>query len=376
MKICKKCAAQNMPDAMFCAECGTKFSSSNKMLGVIAAFAVVVITGGFFLVNYLINSEKEYTAPENVLQTIKATGILRVAVESEAPPFNYINEKTGEPEGFEYELISLVAKEMGLNRVELVWSGDFDKIPRMISKEKNKADIFMGGYIANSNFTHVAWSNSYYEENGYCLIVPDGSAIKSLSDLTGKRIGIYNEDAAEEFVKENVRSPQSVHRFEDEDDDGLWMMNHLLEPLAKKKKRKLVDAIIYDYVFAKEEIKPSKGELKIVAFNLNQLPYQIGLPKNNYELLKAINGALEKVMSSPNYSKLIKKYLDFDASNVSLPSLGTNIKKHTVVAGETLGSIAQLELGNSNRWREIWEANKTRIPNPNLLHINDQLIIP
>ncbi|MDR2971551.1 MAG: transporter substrate-binding domain-containing protein [Bacteroidales bacterium] len=375
MKKCKKCGTQNLTEALFCAECGVKLNSGKKsMLWIV--IATVIIVAGAGIAGYFYFGEKVYTAPENVLQSIKTYGALRVAVETEAPPFNYLSEETGNWEGFEYELISLVAKEMGINKVEPVWSKDFDQIPYLISKEKNKADIFMGGFIANSNYTHVVWSNSYYEDNGYCLIVPDGSAIKSLRDLTGKKIGVYNEDAAEEFVKNNVRSPQSIHRFEDVDEDGLWTVNHLLEPLAKQKKLQLVDAIVYDYVFAKEEIKASDGQLKIVEFNLNQLPYQIGLPKNNYDLLKELNRALKVVMESPDYVEIVKKYLDFDPENVSLPSLDSDVKIHIVTFGETLGTIAQLELGNATRWKEIWDANKTRIPNPNLIHVGNELIIP
>jgi len=379
MKNCKQCKTQNRADAKFCEKCGAQLSSGKKGLitGVIVVLALLLIGGIYYVI-----SQSEKSGPvtgearENVLQEIREAGVLRVAVESEAPPFNYINEETGKPEGFEYELISQVAKKMGIDKVEMVWTSNYEEIPDMISKKRNKADIFMGGYVASPNIPNVVWSNSYYEDNGYCLIVPDGSAIKKLKDLTGKKIGIYNEDAAEEFVKENVNSPQAVYRFEDVDEDGTWMMTHLLEPLAKQKKRQVVDAIVYDYVFAKEEIKASEGQLKIVAFNLNQLPYQIGLPKNNYELQKEINIALKKVMDSPVYAQLVKKYLDFDPTSVSLPSLGRDVKKHVVVAGETLGTIAQTKLGSSLRWNEIWEANKMRIPNPNLIHVNDELIIP
>jgi len=245
---------------------------------------------------------------KNVLDDIRKTGVLRVAVESEAPPFNYINEETGETEGFEFELISLVAKEMGIDRVTPVWTDDYEAIPEMISKSQNLADIFMGGYVASDKIPNVVWSNPYYEGGGYCLIVPSESTISGLNDLTGKKIGIYNEDAAEEFVRANVSAPQAVNRFEDEDGDGAWMMKRLLDAPASER----VDAIIYDCVFAYVEITKSDGKLKIVASGLHRLPYQIGLPAKNDDLKKEIDAALKKVMDSPAYAQLVTKYLDFN----------------------------------------------------------------
>ena len=388
MKTCSKCGSKIPTDTKYCESCGTKQKNLSTKLVVVISAVTLLLAGCIGAILWpkqppVSDPEEDVevvdtllcTHPENVLQKIKKTGILRVSVESEALPFNYISKETGKPEGFEYELICNVAQEMGIDNVELVWTNNYDDIPNMICKERDQADIFMGGYIANPNIPHVSWSDSYYED-GYCLIVPIGSAITRLKDLKGKRIGVYNEDASEEFVQENVDYPQAIYRFEDEDEDGTWMMTHLLDHLAKRKKCQVVDAIIYDYVFAKEEIKASEGQLKIVAFNLNKLSYQIGLPKNNYELLKEVNRALGKVMDSPIYVQLVKKYLDFDASNVSLSPLDDNIRKHIVAAGETLGSIAQMELGDSNRWVEIWEINKMRIPNPHLIHPKNELIIP
>lgn len=320
-------------------------------------------------------AHEEITARENVLQSIKKEGVLRVAVESDAPPFNWIDEDTGETLGFEYDLIKMVAREMGIDNVALVWTTDYEGIPEMISKKQDKADIFMGGYIPSASIENVVWSDTYFD-GGYCLIVPDGSAIRRLRDLSGKKIGVYNDDEAEEFVLENVDSPLSVSRYDDSNENINWMMLHLIEPIAKKEKQELVDAIIYDYVFAKEEIKESNGRLKIVEFNLKTFPYKIGMPKNNYDLRSGINAALKKIMNGKAYVDLIKKYLDVDKTNVEMPELADNVKKHTVTQGETLSIIALKVLGDVERWNDIWNANKSRIPNPNLIHIGDILIIP
>jgi len=49
---------------------------------------------------------------------------------------------------------------------------------------------------------------------------------------------------------------------------------------------------------------------------------------------------------------------------------------YTVQAGDTLGKIAQEMYGDGSRWREIWEANKGDIPNPDLIQVGQELVIP
>jgi murein DD-endopeptidase MepM/ murein hydrolase activator NlpD len=49
---------------------------------------------------------------------------------------------------------------------------------------------------------------------------------------------------------------------------------------------------------------------------------------------------------------------------------------YTVKAGDTLGSIAREVYGDAGQWRRIWEANRDQIPDPNLIHPGQQLVIP
>ncbi len=48
---------------------------------------------------------------------------------------------------------------------------------------------------------------------------------------------------------------------------------------------------------------------------------------------------------------------------------------HIVQPGETLGRIAALRLGDARRWPEIFDINRDRIQNPNLIHVGQELRI-
>jgi nucleoid-associated protein YgaU len=49
---------------------------------------------------------------------------------------------------------------------------------------------------------------------------------------------------------------------------------------------------------------------------------------------------------------------------------------YTVVAGDTLSKIAKHFYGDASKWKQIWEANKAQIKNPDLIQIGQVLSIP
>ncbi len=57
----------------------------------------------------------------------------------------------------------------------------------------------------------------------------------------------------------------------------------------------------------------------------------------------------------------------------SATSAGTT---YVVVDGDSLSKIAKRHYGDANKWRRIYEANRSAISNPDLIHPGQRLEIP
>jgi|SRR5688572_5961860 len=58
------------------------------------------------------------------------------------------------------------------------------------------------------------------------------------------------------------------------------------------------------------------------------------------------------------------------------PNVADRERTYTVVAGDTLSKIAKRELGDASKWKQIYEANKDTIKNPDLIYPGQTFKIP
>jgi ABC-type amino acid transport substrate-binding protein len=292
-----------------------------------------------------------------VWQQIRSGGTVRIGYESEAPPMFFRNPQTGD-DGFEYQLARRLATELGLSGAGPRFvEGDYQDLPEML--RRGEIDLIMAGYVPDPSLEGLEWSDSYLDF-GLCLIVPRASAITEVSQLAGKNVAIYEDPAAERWVKQNIPGA----RVRSYSGDSGWF-----EALERRE----ADALIYDYPFAAEEIR-RHPRTKIVQFNLNQSRYAIGVPAGNDDLLDALNGALARIKASGEYGELVRRYLSYRSEDLVKPVAGR--KTYVVRGGDTLSSIARDRLGGVERWEEIWQLNRERIANPHLIYPDLVLIMP
>lgn len=294
---------------------------------------------------------------KGVLASVRQSGVLRVGMEPDAPPIRFINDRK-QDDGFDFRVAGLIADGLGAKRVQIV-EADYEDLPDRL--RTGQIDIIMGGYVPDPSIEGVVWSNGYLDF-GLCLIVQEGMAgtFRSVRDLAGKRIAIYDDPSAERWVNQNIPGAR-ISKFSG--DDG-WF---------EAVERDQADALIYDYPFAAEEIK-AHPRTTIVQYNLNQSKYAVGIPAGNFDMVYEVNQVIDRFRASPQYADLMREYLTTVSDVFTRPVAGR--KSYTVKAGDTLSKVAQAQLGDSNRWREIWDLNKERVANENLIYPRLVLLMP
>lgn len=294
---------------------------------------------------------------KGVLGSVRQSGVLRVGMEPEAPPLHFINTRKQE-DGFDFRLAGIIAEGLGAKRIQVV-EADYEDLPDRL--RAGDIDVIMAGYVPDPSVEGVVWSNGYLDF-GLCLIVHEGmvSTYRSVKDLAGKRIAIYDDPAAERWVQQNIPNAK-ISKFSG--DDG-WF---------EAVERDQADALIYDYPFAAEEIKAHPRTV-VVQYNLNSSKYAVAMPAGNYDLVYEVNAVIDRFKAAPAYADLMREYLSSASEIFMRPIAGR--RTYTVKAGDTLSKIAGSELKDTNRWKDIWELNRDRVANENLIYPRLVLLMP
>ena len=89
-------------------------------------------------------------------------------------------------------------------------------------------------------------------------------------------------------------------------------------------------------------------------------------------------GIMDKIFDKDDDKDKDKKKADFSDVQSTSWSSGTTerARTYTVVAGDTLSKIAKREYGSAEKWHAIYEANRDKIKNPDLIHPGQVLTLP
>ena len=222
------------------------------------------------------------------LQTV-TKGKLIMSTNAEFAPYEYVADDgkgfqgTGY-EGIDIEIAYALAQKLGLELV--VDNMDFDAA--LSAVQTGKSDIVAAGVTVTPERQNTMCFTDSYANGVQVVIVKEGSDIKSIDDLQGKKIGTQRGTTG------------FLYCSDDFGDDGATAVQNL--------KAGKIDCVVIDNVPAQEYVKANPG-LTILDTEYANEDYAIGIAKDNTALQEALNKALAELKADGTIQSIIDKYI-------------------------------------------------------------------
>jgi polar amino acid transport system substrate-binding protein len=225
----------------------------------------------------------------NGLQTIEA-GSLKVCSDIPYKPFDVLEGDTFT--GFDGDLVNQVAKQLKLQLS--VQDSNFDALQSGLSLNSSQCDMVASAMtITDERKQKIDFSEGYYDSE-QSLLVPKGSDIASIDDLSGKRVGVQQGTTGKTYTEQNAPSDADIISFPSDAEE----FNAI--------KAGQVDALLQDLPV--NLAHTDDGEFEIVEKYDTGEQYGFAFKKGNAALVDAVNGALKKMRGDGSYDKIYNTY--------------------------------------------------------------------
>ena len=148
-------------------------------------------------------------------------------------------------------------------------------------------------YVTDERKKVVDFTNSYYA-GGLVAMVKDGSSIKKLSELNGKKVTVQVGTKSVGYLQEHFPKVQRVEVEKNQE-----MFN--LVDIGR------ADAAVTGKPAAFQYVR-TRGGLRVLDEQLTTEEYGMALRKDTPELTKAVNAALAKLKADGTYAAIVKKW--------------------------------------------------------------------
>ena len=266
------------------------------LLAVALVFALVALTG---CSGQTSSSTAPTPAPTTPAPKLVKAGVLTVGSDTAFPPFESMNGATAE--GFDVDLASAIAKQMGLTLN--FTSQKFDTlIPQL--KAGGTFDVIMSGMtITPDRQKEIVFSTPYIDSNQSIAVVKgkfpklDGNDAAAINTaFKSKIIGVQSGTTGEAWAKENIKGAKQITPFSD-----------TLAAFSALNAGK-VDAVVNDLPVSAYLVKSSYTGDELIAEIPTGEQYGIGMATSNTALQEAVNKAFDAIKTSGEYKTIYMKW--------------------------------------------------------------------
>jgi polar amino acid transport system substrate-binding protein len=234
-------------------------------------------------------------------------GELSVGSDYPYPPFEFEDE-SGALTGFDVELVRAIADELGLENTDDSWqSVNFDTIFQQLATN-TKFDIVIAAVTAYAPPGSEAATIVKERRSQIDFTVPYYDSLQSLTVDTEENPDITGVDALPDGAKVGVQQATTGGFYAEENLTGVEIVGFPKAPLMYQQLQAgQLDAVFNDLPVSLDAIK-NAPELEVVEQVETGEQYGIAVSKDNPELLKAINEALQTLFDNGTYAEIFEKY--------------------------------------------------------------------
>ncbi|VYU39355.1 transporter substrate-binding domain-containing protein [Clostridium tertium] len=271
-----------------------------KLLSIILTFVLAV--------GILVGCGQKVDENKSSIDKIKAEGKVRIGVFSDKPPFGFVDEK-GENQGYDVYLAKRIAKDLlgDESKVEFVLVEAANRVEYL---ESNKVDIILANFtVTPERKEKVDFANPYMKV-ALGVVSSDGSPIKSVEELKGKKLLVNKGTTAESYFTKNHPDIELV-KFEQN-----------TETFAALKDGR-GDALAHDNTLLFAWAKENPGYTTYISSLGDEDTIAPAVKKGDTELLEWVNKEIDTLTSEGFFKEAFNKTL--------APAYGDTVKPESVI---------------------------------------------
>jgi polar amino acid transport system substrate-binding protein len=221
-----------------------------------------------------------------------SSGKLTVCSDVPFPPFEDFDKSSPTGfKGFDIDIVSQIAKGMKLGLV--VKDSAFDPLQSGLALNSGQCDMGASAMtITPDRQKNIDFSTGYYDSK-QSLLVPDGSPIKSINDLAGKKVGVQQGTTGKSYAEKNAKGASIVTFPSDAE---------MYQAITAGQ----FDALLQDLPVNLNHA--NAGGFQIVQQYSTNEQYGLAMKKGNTKLVSDVDAQLKKMRSDGTYQKLYDKY--------------------------------------------------------------------
>jgi len=242
------------------------------------------------------------------LERVRRSGVLTDAVIDSYPPFTYLNADN-QLDGFDIDVARALAAKLGV-KLKLVtpswetivsgrWQGRWDLCICSMSPTSERARV-------------LDFPVRYYSSRAVLTVHKDEQRIRSIADISGKRVGVGYGSSYEAYLNKSLVMPGTrplAYPFNGvtviPGDETINFRNLALGPGVR------LDAIVSDLATARAGIQSTRA-LKIVGDPLYAEPNMVATEKGDPEWNAAVARAIEALRADGTLARISRHWFDTD----------------------------------------------------------------